>query len=82
MTNTDDGGPMFPSVGGVYFDDRGKPRYHDGRHIVMTGGLSVRDWYEGNALASMWWWLPIGLKQRVARRNANAMIATRKERND
>lgn len=45
-----DGGPAFPSSGRLCYDDRGKPRWHDGKHIIMDGGLTIRDWFAGQAL--------------------------------
>lgn len=51
MTTTRDGGAAFPVHGGHHPDD-------DPRNHTLGGGLSKRDWFAGQALASLGDWTP------------------------
>lgn len=68
-TKPDDGGPAFPSVGG--------PEY------VKDAGMSLRDWFAGQALAGIGTWNPgsvfpdHGAKAEFCYAAADAMLAAR-----
>lgn len=47
----EDGGPAFPVHGGHCPDD-------DPRNHTLGGGMSLRDWFAGQALVSMETWVP------------------------
>lgn len=46
MHNKDTGGPAFPVHGGHHPDD-------DPRNRVIGGGMTLRDWFAGQALAGL-----------------------------
>ena len=53
MTRPYDGGPAFPVHGGHHPDD-------DPRNHTLGGGMTLRDWFAGQALAGIaanadWW---------------------------
>ena len=67
-TKPDDGGPAFPSVGG--------PEY------VKDAGMSLRDWFAGQALAGLGTWNPgmypdLQAKADFAYATADAMLKAR-----
>jgi hypothetical protein len=43
---SNDGGPAFPVHGGHHSDD-------DPRNQILGGGMSLRDWFAGQALAGI-----------------------------
>ncbi len=46
MSKTSNGGPAFPS-------HAGDPEMTDPRNRISCGGMSLRDWFAGQALAGM-----------------------------
>jgi hypothetical protein len=75
MSAVKDGGPAFPVHGGDWPND-------DPRNRILGGGMSLRDWFAGQALAGM---LASGEDFRpsagaeAAYLLADAMIAARRE---
>jgi hypothetical protein len=77
MTARDDGGPAFPS---------GLVSIGDGDHQAFSNGMTLRDWFAGQALAGLAanctdaglsTWLPDSIAAR-AYQYADAVIAERK----
>lgn len=73
-TNINDGGPAFPST--VQDNCDCAPRYNAG-----YGGMSLRDWFAGQALAGMPWNHSIAPKQQAKEcyQIADAMLAARNQ---
>lgn len=81
MSKIDDGGPAFPD----FFD---YSKHGAGGVIVAkAGGLSIRDWFAGQALVGIGMWCPsnvVGAERpravaEYAYAVADAMIAARKD---
>jgi hypothetical protein len=47
MSDTKDGGPAFPRLTGLHGDHVRTPNYR----AEVAGGMSLRDWFAGQALA-------------------------------
>ena len=70
-----DGGPAFPNQGDDHYEKRATHSYD---------GMSLRDWFAGQALAGMMWqrWEPKTEMPAIAKaayRAADAMIAEREK---
>ena len=75
-----DGGPAFPTHGGHHPDD-------DPRNHTLGGGMSMRDWFAGQALVGMGAWGPaphnwygeaqLRAKAKYAYEIADAMLKAR-----
>jgi hypothetical protein len=84
LNKKNDGGPAFPVHGGAHEDD-------DPRNHTLGGGMSLRDFFAGQALVSMETWVPsrddgtypsdrsevLALKAAWAYDMADAMLAAR-----
>jgi hypothetical protein len=54
MSALGDGGPAFPTHGGAdWHKDSLDPTKDDPRNMILGGGMSLRDWFAGQALAGM-----------------------------
>ena len=81
---SDDGGPAFPEVSSDY-----KPRWEGDNegfsNTYSCGGMSLRDWFAGQALYGLFSCISQAPNEVIARQAyamADAMIAERKSRNE
>ncbi|MFP5480254.1 MAG: hypothetical protein ACLGIE_11285 [Alphaproteobacteria bacterium] len=63
---TKDGGPAFPVHGGHHPDD-------DPRNQILGGGMSLRDWFAGQAMASL---ILVPATAAIARQDGNPPVKT------
>ena len=76
QSEAQDGGPAFPVHGGYLGDDP--------RNQILGGGLTIRDWFAGQALAGMsasadWYDKPWGRIADEAYVAADALLSARGE---
>ena len=78
ITAKDDGGPAFPEH--HYFDPgRGEYGMHMTASDIGCGGMSLRDWFAGQALISLWDCDDCNESAKRAYKMADAMLAERKK---
>ena len=80
--STNDGGPAFPRIDGIEPMDYDS----DAKSVVSTSGMSLRDWFAGQALAGMLAnadnWFEAEDAVCHAYKHADAMLAARETTNE